>query len=138
MAMTAGVAEGAPMSEINTTPLIDVMLVLLIMFILTIPLQTHAVKVDLPQGPVAGQDIRPKNDLAISAQGQVSWNGTAIDLATLRTYLALTVQMAPEPELHFRPDPQAPYGTVDKVLAVAKRSGVTKLGLVGNEGYAQF
>jgi len=68
----------------------------------------------------------------------VSWNGTAIDLATLRTYLALTVQMAPEPELHFRPDPQAPYGTVDKVLAVAKRSGVTKLGLVGNEGYAQF
>lgn len=140
MAMTSGAADGAPMTDINTTPLIDVMLVLLIMFIITIPLQTHSVKVDLPTGPAqTAIRVNPvKNDLVVTATNRVLWNGTAIDLATLRSYLAMTLQLQSEPELHFRPDPLAPYGTVDRVLAVTKRSGVTKMGFVGNEAYANF
>ncbi len=137
MAMSGGSDDGEPMMEMNTTPLIDVMLVLLIMFIITIPVQTHAVKVDLPQNSNTPQNnIEPdKNTVTIDAAGTTFWNGTPINMVTLRQYLDRTVVMAPQPELHFRPDPQARYETVDNVLAVIKRANVSKLGFVGNEQY---
>jgi biopolymer transport protein ExbD len=137
MAMSGGRDDGEPMMEMNTTPLIDVMLVLLIMFIITIPIQTHAVKVDLPQNsqnnppPIDAQ----KNKVAIAPDGTVTWNGNPVDDVTLRQYLDQTLTMNPEPELHFQPDPTARYDVVDRVLAVVKRSGVTKLGFIGNEQY---
>jgi biopolymer transport protein ExbD len=135
--MSGGKEDGEPMMEMNTTPLIDVMLVLLIMFIITIPVQTHAVKVDLPQNSNApAPTVDPeKNTVTIDPTGTTFWNGTAIDPVTLRQYLERTVAMAPQPELHFRPDPQARYEVVDNVLAVIKRANVSKLGFVGNEQY---
>jgi len=129
-----------PMSDLNTTPLIDVLLVLLIMFIITIPPQTHSIAVTLPGGgQVVKRDVDPVvNRLAIGADGSVRWNGTAIDLATLRGYLAQTRRLSPEPELQFQPDSAARYVLVDQTLAVIRRSGVTKLGFVGNERYRDF
>jgi len=129
-----------PMMEINTTPLIDVMLVLLIMIIMTIPVQTHAVKLDLPQSQQNNPPpIDPvKNKVVVTPQGQVLWNGTPVDLTTLRQYLDLTTTMRPVPELHLQPDPQARYELVDEVLAVCKRARVTAMGFVGNEAYANF
>lgn len=141
MAMSVGGSgdEAEPMMDINTTPLIDVMLVLLIMFIITIPVQTHAVKLDLPQS-VPNQTpptVDPiKNKVNIDPAGTVYWNGSPVDLKTLKSYLHQTTQMDPEPELHLEPDPNARYVVVDQVLAVAKQSQVTKMGFVGNERYA--
>src|ERR687897_2802329 len=96
-----------PMMDINTTPLIDVMLVLLIMFIITIPVQSHAVKLDLPvqQPNQTPPPIDPvKNKVVVSAQGQVLWNGSPVTLRQLRSYLDVTQQMNPIPELHMQPD----------------------------------
>lgn len=139
MAMSVGGGgDDEPMMDINTTPLIDVMLVLLIMFIITIPVQTHAVKLDLPQSQPnqAPPPVDPiKNVVRIDPSRTIYWNGTPINSATLKTYLRQTTQMDPEPELHLEPDPNAPYVVVDQVLAVAKQSQVTKMGFVGNERY---
>ena len=137
MAMSGGQEDGQPMMELNTTPLIDVMLVLLIMFIITIPIQTHAVKVDLPQNsPQNAPPVEPqKNKVVIDPAGTITWNGAPVDKVTLQQYLEATKGINPEPELHFQPDPQARYARVDEVLAVIKRSGVTKLGFIGNEQY---
>ena len=142
MAMQMAAGEGGePMMDINTTPLIDVMLVLLIMFIITIPIQTHAVKLDLP---VNEQNNPPppidpiKNQVYITPQGQVLWNGTPVDLVRLRQYLDLTLGMDPVPELHLQPDPNARYELVDEVLAVTKRANITKMGFVGNEAYGTW
>ncbi|SEN24306.1 outer membrane transport energization protein ExbD [Sphingomonas gellani] len=138
MAMSGGRDDGEPMMEMNTTPLIDVMLVLLIMFIITLPIPTHAVKVDLPVNspntPKPPIDAE-KNKVSIAQDGTISWNGAPVDEVTLRQYLDQTAGMNPEPELHFQPDPQARYDVVDKVLAVVKRSNVSKLGFIGNEQY---
>ena len=138
MAMSSGGAEGEPMMDINTTPLIDVMLVLLIMFIITIPVQTHAVKLDLPApNNAAPPPILPtKNEVAITNTDQVLWNGTPVDLVTLRQYLDASQTLNPIPELHIRPAQDARYEVVDNVLAVTKRANVTKMGFVGNEAYA--
>lgn len=141
MAMSAGQDDGEPIMEVNTTPLIDVMLVLLVMFIITIPIQTHAVKIDLPANSQTPPDnpIKPDiNKLAIDPAGTVLWNGSAIDLITLRQYLDSTKVMVPEPELHVQPDAQAQYDIVNQVLAVVKKSEITKLGFVGNEQYSVF
>jgi biopolymer transport protein ExbD len=140
MAMSGGRDDGEPMMEMNTTPLIDVMLVLLIMFIITIPIQTHAVKIDLPQSsPPTTNTVDPvKNKLGIDASGQIFWNGSPIDKVTLRQYLDQTVRMEPEPELQFEPDPQTRYVVVDDVLAIIKRAEVSKMGFVGNERYGSF
>lgn len=140
MAMSAGKDDGEPMMEMNTTPLIDVMLVLLIMFIITIPIQTHAVKIDLPQNaPPTDSVVDPvKNKVAIDAGGIITWNGSPIDLLTLRQYLQQSLQLPVEPELQFQPDAQTRYIVVDQVLAEIKRAGVTKLGFVGNEQYGSF
>ena len=138
MAMSGGSDDGEPMMEMNKTPLIDVLLVLLIMFIITIPIQTHAVPVDLPvNDPNAVKPpIDPeKNKVSIDAAGVTSWNGAPVDEVTLRQYLDTTAGMSPEPELHFQPDPAARYEVVDRTLAVIKRSAVSKLGFIGNEQY---
>ena len=141
MSMAVGGSDDEPMMDINTTPLIDVMLVLLIMFIITIPIQTHAVKLDLPQDQPNQQPppIDPvKNKIVISPADQVLWNGTPIDLVRLRQYLDVTQTMNPVPELHLQPEPMARYELVDEVLAVTKRARVEKMGFVGNEAYATF
>jgi len=138
MAMSGGKEDGSPMMEMNMTPLIDVLLVLLIMFIITIPIQTHAVKVDLPvnsKNPPQNPIDPEKNKISIDASGTVAWNGSPVDEVTLRQYLDQTAGMNPEPELHFQPDPQARYEVVDRTLAVVKRSSITKLGFIGNEQY---
>ena len=141
MAMAVGGAEGEPMMDINTTPLIDVMLVLLIMFIITIPIQTHAVKLDLP---VNNQNQTPppidpvKNKIVIDPAGTVTWNGTPVNEVQLRQFLDLTQQMTPIPELHLQPHPEARYEVVDEVLAITKRANVEAMGFVGNEAYRNF
>ena len=130
-----------PMMDINTTPLIDVMLVLLIMLIITIPIQTHAVKLDLPvnQQNQPPPPINPvKNILSINAQDQVLWNGSPVTMQQLRSYLDSTQQMNPIPELHMQPDATARYEVVDQVLAVTKQAHVQKMGFVGNEYYTQI
>jgi biopolymer transport protein ExbD len=124
--------------DINTTPLIDVMLVLLIMFIITIPPQTHAVKLDLPQDQQnqTPPPIDPvKNKVVITAGGAILWNGAPVNLTQLRQYLDVTQQMDPIPELHMQPEPDARYELVDDVLAVTKQAKVSKMGFVGNEAY---
>ena len=138
MAMSSGQDDGEPMMDLNMTPLIDVLLVLIIMFIITIPIQTHAIKVDLPvnnpnqpKPPVDPQ----KNKITIDPAGLVAWNGVPVNEATLAGYLAQSAQMNPEPELHFQPDASARFEVVDKTLAVIKKSAITKLGFIGNEQY---
>ena len=130
--------DDEPMMDMNTTPLIDVMLVLLIMFIITIPVQTHAVKIDLPVPNPNESNVDPeKNKVMIDPAGTITWNGTPVDLAQLANYLEQTKALPVEPELQVQPDPYARYIVVDNVMAVIKRSGVGKLGFVGNEQYAR-
>ena len=130
--------SGEPMMDINTTPLIDVMLVLLIMFIITIPIQSHAVKLDLPvnQPNSNPPPIDPvKNVVTINAQDEILWNGAPVTQPQLRAFLDTTQQMNPIPELHLQPDATARYEVVDEVLAVTKRARVQKMGFIGNEYY---
>ncbi|QAY79800.1 biopolymer transporter ExbD [Sphingosinicella sp. BN140058] len=139
MAVGGGESD-EPMMDINTTPLIDVMLVLLIMFIITIPIQTHAVKLDLPvdQPNNTPPPVDPvKNKIVITPQGAILWNGETVDQVRLRQYLDISQTMNPIPELHLQPDPQARYELVDEVLAVTKQASVEKMGFVGNEAYYQ-
>jgi biopolymer transport protein ExbD len=138
MQTTTDNASGEPMVDMNITPLIDVLLVLLIMLIMTIPPQTHAVKLDLPvnQQNTPPPPIQPlKNTVTITAQDQITWNGTPITQQQLRQYLEVTQQMNPVPELHLQPDATARYEIVDEVLATTKRAHVQKMGFVGNEYY---
>ena len=128
-----------PINEMNTTPLIDVMLVLLIMFIITIPIQSHSVPIDLPSPlPMQSPPDPVRNKLAIDADGGTFWNGAPIDRSALGAMLARVGSMAPQPELQLQPHPQARYETVDEVLAMIKRANVTAMGMVGNENYADF
>ena len=141
MQTTSDNSSGEPMLDVNVTPLIDVMLVLLIMFIITIPIQTHAVKIDLPVNDPRNvpPPINPvKNVLSINAQDQVLWNGQPVTLTQLRSYLDTTQQMNPIPELHLQPDATARYEIVDQVLAVTKKAHVQKMGFVGNEYYTSI
>jgi biopolymer transport protein ExbD len=140
MQTTSDNASGDPMLDMNVTPLIDVMLVLLIMFIITIPVQTHAVKLDLPvnQPNQPPPPIQPlKNTVVVSADGNILWNGQPVSQPQLRQYLDTTQQMNPIPELHLQPDATAKYELVDEVLAITKKAHVQKMGFVGNEYYAQ-
>jgi biopolymer transport protein ExbD len=140
MAMSAGSDDGSPMMEMNTTPLIDVLLVLLIMFIITIPPITHAIQIDLPVNtPPTDNPVEPViNKIYIAPTNEISWNGAPVSLDQMSQYLIQTKSMTPEPELQFQPDPAAVYDTVDRALAVVKSSGITKFGFVGNEQYRVF
>jgi biopolymer transport protein ExbD len=140
MQTTSDNSSGEPIMDINTTPLIDVLLVLLIMFIITIPIQPHAVKLDLPQSD--GSPPPPvdpiKNKIVITAAGALLWNGAPVNTQQLRQYLEVSQQMDPLPELHLQPEPTARYEVVDQVLAITKQAKVEKMGFVGNEQYANF
>lgn len=143
MGMSAGKDDGEPMMEMNTTPLIDVMLVLLIMLMITIPPVSHAIDIDLPvqdpNQPPPEVLIDPVvNKIVIMPNSEIQWNGTPSSLDQIGQYLAQTKSMSPEPELQFQPAPTAVYDTVNATLNVVKRSGITKFGFVGNEQYRVF
>jgi biopolymer transport protein ExbD len=122
--------------DINMTPLIDVMLVLLIMFIITIPVMTHAVKLDMPRASNAPSVVTPiVINLEIDFDGTVLWNGTPVDLEALEGYFRREAANDPQPELHIRPSKRAKYDVVARVLASAQRNGMRKIGFVGNEQF---
>jgi biopolymer transport protein ExbD len=131
-----GGGEGEPMVEMNTTPLIDVMLVLLIMLIVTLPIMTHAVKLDMPRPSDAPP---PAVDpvvitLTIDYDGTILWNGTPVaGLGQLERYLLVERDRVPQPEVHIRPYESARYDVVAKVLAITQRTGIQKMGIFGNE-----
>ena len=141
MAMSGGKDDGAPMMEMNMTPLIDVLLVLLIMFIITIPVATHSVDIDLPQPnpnppPVL---VEPdKNKLVLTQDDRMLWNGEEINEGDLVNLLQQSLAIDPEPELQFEPEALASYDISARVLNIIKASGVTKFGFVGNERYRTF
>jgi biopolymer transport protein ExbD len=138
MIVRSQTAQANPIIEMNTTPLIDVMLVLLVMFIITIPIQTHAIKLDLP-GPGPAPKINPAvNLLEITREGGLLWNGQPITRDDLRYDLDRSQQLRPVPELHFRPDAQSRYEAVSDVLGIIKREQVKKFGFVGNEAYSNW
>jgi len=121
----------APMAEINMIPLIDVMLVLLVIFIITAPLLTHAVKVDLPKAASAANQTKPDNvQLAIDAQGIVYWNGEVLDRSGWRSRMDAAAALKPQPEVHIRADGEVTYRRVAEVMADAARAGLTRLGFL--------
>ena len=131
--------DARPMGDLNTTPLIDVMLCLLVMMILSIPTQTHSVKVDLPIAQPPTTVVKTgHNDLAITADGVILWNATPVTFAQMQHNLVIARDMSPMPELRFQPDAEARYVLVDSVLAAIKRSGTTALGFTGNEQYRRI
>lgn len=134
MSMTVGPSSGSgEMCDINTTPLIDVMLVLLTMLIITLPVMTHAVKLDMPRPnnnpppPIPPEVI----DITIDFDGTVLWNGSALsDTNVIDGYFRQERDKDPQPEVHLRPDKRARYGTVARVLASAQRNRMKKIGFV--------
>jgi biopolymer transport protein ExbD len=117
--------------EINTTPLVDVMLVLLIIFIITIPVMNQSVKIDLPRATSQPQDLKPENiNLDIDAQGQVYWNREAIDASQLTIRIATAAQKTPQPELHLRAERTTQYEKVAQVMAAAQTGGLTRIGFI--------
>jgi biopolymer transport protein ExbD len=118
-------------AEINMIPLIDVMLVLLVIFIITAPLMTHAVKVDLPQASSQPNDIKPETiNLSIQADGSVFWNAEAVDASAWQARMDRAAQQTPQPEIHIRADGELAYKHVARIMADAARAGLTKLGFV--------
>src|SRR5690348_15024422 len=141
MAMSGGKDDGAPMMEMNMTPLIDVLLVLLIVFIMSIPIATHAVAIDLPvadPNPPPNMVDPVKNKIVLTVNNEILWNGTPITPNTLVSNLQTSLTFSVEPELQFEPEPLASYDLSAKVLNIIKGSGVTKFGFVGNEKYRVF
>ncbi|MGH8295345.1 MAG: ExbD/TolR family protein [Steroidobacteraceae bacterium] len=139
MSMNVGGSGSGPMCDINTTPLIDVLLVLLVTLIITLPIQTHAVKLDLPQNthqpppPVQPEVI----ELEVDFDGTIVWNGTPVTMQQLDGYFATESQKNPQPEIHLSPDGMAKYGVVAKVLASAQRNRMEKIGFVNTSQFSQ-
>lgn len=148
MAMSGGKDDGSPMMEMNTTPLIDVMLCLLIIFIMSVPVATHSVDIDLPPPPPKDSPPPPvnpvKNKLVVTWDNQILWQpgatGSGIPLTPSQVLQTLeqTKALPEEPELQFQPEAQASYELSARVLRIIKATGVTKFGFVGNEAYATF
>lgn len=131
MAFGGGLDDDEVMSEINMTPLVDVMLVLLIIFIITVPVLTHSVKVDLPRADNTPNEIKPETiNLAVTAHGQIHWNESTVTFEELESRLAEAAQQEPQPEVHIRGDRQVEYEHVLKAMAAVQRAGVAKLGFV--------
>ena len=138
MQVGGGSEEGEVMVDINTTPLIDVMLVLLIMFIITIPIQTHAVKMNMPVPNNAAPPPKPPEIIRIDVDfdGTIGWNGEVIpDRATLESRLSAVAALPDQPEVHLRPNKLVPYKVVAMIMASAQRLRVIKIGIVGNEQF---
>jgi biopolymer transport protein ExbD len=139
MAMSVGQAgEGEVMIEMNTTPLIDVMLVLIVMLIITLPIQTHAVKLDMPNPNTPPPETPPEVvDLVVDFDGTITWDGQVIDVSTMDHYLRDIGKLPAESqqEIHLKPHRIVTYGHVAQVLAIAQRDGVKKIGIVGNEQF---
>jgi biopolymer transport protein ExbD len=137
MNVGSGGGDDEPMTEMNMTPLIDVMLVLLIMFIITIPIQTHAVKMNMPIGPSAPPPKPPEIvRIDVDFDGTIGWNGVIVaDRNELEAKLATVAAMADQSEVHLRPNKLVTYKVVAMILASAQRLGVTKIGIVGNEQF---
>ena len=139
MAMQVGSGSGDDevMIDINTTPLIDVMLVLIIMLIITIPIQTHAVKMNMPIGPSTPPPKPPEIiRIDVDFDGTIGWNGTIVaDRVDLENRLSQVAALPDQPEVHLRPNKLVTYKHVAAVMASAQRLGVTKIGIVGNEQF---
>ena len=133
MAFSAGGGgQGAPMSEINVTPLVDVMLVLLIIFMITAPLMTHRIRIDLPQANPNQQQETPPDpiDLAVKESGDLFWNDEPITEAMLQAQLRVVAQRTPQPELQIRAEKTTQYQKIATVMAEAKSAGMVKIGFI--------
>ena len=136
MNVGSGGSEDDVMMDINTTPLIDVMLVLIIMLIITIPIQTHAVKMNMPVGPSSAPPKPPEIvRIDVDFDGTLGWNGTVVTKDELINNLAQTAALPDQPEVHLRPNKLVSYEVVAMVMANAQRLGVTKIGIIGNEQF---
>lgn len=136
MAFGGSLNDGDDMvSEINMVPLIDIMLVLLIIFIITVPVLTHAVKLDLPRADNQPNRIEPETvNIAVTADGLIHWNDTLVDTDALDTRLREAALRQPQPEIHIRGDRTVDYEHVIKAMAAAQRAGILKLGFVTEPG----
>ncbi len=141
MAMSVGTSSGAPMCDINTTPLIDVMLVLLVTLIVSLPVMTHAVKLDMPNPnakPPPDQAKPEVIDLEIDFDGTVVWNTTPVaNIAQLEGYFHTEAEKSPQPEIHLRPDRRVKYDVVAKVLAAAQRNRMKRIGFVNTAEFSE-
>ena len=136
MAMASASEDGEVMVDINTTPLIDVMLVLLIMLIITIPIQTHAVKLNMPVGnPPPPPEPPVVIQIDVDFDGTILWNGEVVDIPTLDAKFKNAAAMPVQPEFHLRPNKLVTYKYVAHVMANAQRDGITKIGLIGAEQF---
>ena len=138
MSMSVGDASGDDevMVEMNTTPLIDVMLVLLTLLVLTLPPQTHAVKLDMPAPNQAPPTVIPESvELGVDFDGTITWNSSPVDRGTMDSYFANAATKNPQPEIHLNPNRLAKYDKVAEVLADAQRLGVTHIGFTGVAQY---
>jgi biopolymer transport protein ExbD len=140
--MSMNVSSGggeAPMCDVNTTPLIDVMLVMLVMLIITLPIQTHAVKLDMPRPTDAPPPDVPARviDIEVDYDGLVLWNGAPTTLTQLESYFRQEAQLEPQAEIHLRPDRRAKYDVVANVLASAQRNRMIKIGFVNVSQYRE-
>jgi len=136
MAMSSGTAEGEVMVDMNTTPLIDVMLVLLTLLIITLPIQTHAVKLDMPAPNPNPPTVVPETvELVVDFDGTVLWNNVPVDRSTMNAYMRDAALKVPQPEIHVSPNRLAKYDAVARVLADAQRLGATHIGFTGIDQY---
>jgi biopolymer transport protein ExbD len=140
MAAVRAGTNGQPMMEMNTTPLIDVMLVLLIMFIITIPVATHSTEFEVGGSEVVDSHLVDPvvNKLEVTAADAILWNGRAVSEGQLASLLHQSTLLPTEPELQYQPQGQASYDLAARVTSAIKRSGVTRFGFVGTEQFAQF
>lgn len=130
-------ATARPLSDLNITPLIDVLLVLLVMIMLSIPIATHKVEVDISAGTGTGEPPII-NRLRLNAAGETSWNGAPIEMTALKTELRKMARDPAKPQLHLQADSAARYGEFDHLVAAIKRSGVQQVGFIGNERFARW
>jgi biopolymer transport protein ExbD len=142
MSMSVGESDGEEMCDINTTPLIDVMLVLVVMLILTLPVMNHAVKLDMPNPnapPPPPQQVQPEViDLEIYSDGTIVWNGNVVpNLKTLEGYFQSEAGKDPQPEIHLRPDRRSAYNVTAQVLAAAQRNHMKRIGFVNVAEFSQ-
>ena len=136
MAMSTGTADGEVMVEMNTTPLIDVMLVLLVLLIVTLPIQTHAVKLDMPAPNATPPTVIPETvELGVDFDGTITWNGEKVDRDALDTKLLEASKLKPAAEIQLDPNRLAKYDAVAMVLADAQHLGVTHIGFTGIDQY---